>query len=214
MPFTPDELAQISVQALDANLRSLQNVSQRTLTKAMYGDMLRQAVMDGKSVGFEENTILVNAPKTPRVWRFKHVFSNMSHRQRLSSKHERQEHTVETAGRKLLEIVGQKATYSERHDHKRGEVTATVEVDLTSIFDASVPGKHQNEILAEAKAETRNRVSEILDSAIKALDVRGDYNDDVRADQLRDIKDQLEAALSHGEDNMDASAGGLSSVGL
>lgn len=214
MPFTPEEIKQLMDASFDYDLQRAAS-SRKALTDAYH-----RAVMDGSSVGFEGKTIPLDRLKippavaAPRVWRFKHVFSHMSHRERLASKFDRQEFTVEVAGRKLLEIIGKNASYKEKHDHKRGEVTATLEVDLTSIFDASVSGRHFTEILAEAQAETRNLVSELLDHAIKALDVRGDYNDDVRADQLREIKDKIEAALTHGEDNMDGSAGGLSGVGL
>lgn len=214
MPFTPEEIKQLMDASFDYNVQRAAGSR-----KALY-DAYRLAVMDGNPVGFEGKTIPLDRLKippavaAPRVWRSRCVFSNLSHRQRLSSKQERQEHVAETARRQILERIGKNASYKEKHDHKRGEVTATLEVELSSIFDASVSGRHFTEILAEAQAETRNRVSELLDSAIRALDVRGDYNDDVRADQLRDIKDKIEAALTHGEDNMDGSAGGLSGVGL
>lgn len=213
MPFTAEEIARINQESLRQAAKSAQNATAQDFNRAMYGytGLARQAGRHADTVVLDE---LSSIKQTPRVWRFKHVFSHMSHRERLASKFDRQEHVVEIARHKLLEILGKNASYKEKHDHKRGEVTATLEVDLTSVFDASVPGRHHTDILAEAQTETRNLVSELLDNAIKALDIRGDYNDDVRAEQLREIKDKIEAALTHGEINMDESAGGLSGVGL
>ncbi|MFQ0815754.1 hypothetical protein AVM02_07530 [Brucella anthropi] len=213
MTFTAEEIDRINQESLRQAAKNAHDAALRELHQAMYGDT-SLAKYAGRRPGITVLEDLSSAKQTPRVWRYRCVYSNLNHRERLASKRDRQSHTVETAGRQLLEIIGKNASYKEKHDHKRGEVTATLEVDLTSIFDASVSGRHFTEILAEAQAETRNLVSELLDNAIKALDVRGDYNDDVRADQLREIKDKIEAALTHGEDNMDGSAGGLSGVGL
>ena len=110
---------------------------------------------------------------------------------------ERRDYLMRDIESHILSNVHSRGRYKEKQDHKQGGITATMDVSLSDFVSGmgETPLIDDEKITREVKEAVWSGLQHVLADEIRTLEARDGYQDDVRADALRNLQDKLEKTL-------------------
>lgn len=110
---------------------------------------------------------------------------------------DRREYLLRDTESHILHAVRTYGKYKEKRDHNRGTISATMDVSLSDFVGGmgETPPIDDEKIAREVKEAVWSGLQQVLTAEIRAIEARDGYQDDVRAEALRNLQDKLEKTL-------------------